>query len=551
MSHFSPAQLERWDRRIREGACGGALPGLTPAAKPLRIAMLGWARLMLQGGEGSGLNLSVSELAAGLASMGHRVVYLRSGMDYSLRAGMRVKLAEVWRGVGCFDLINSPNLAPGNFNFRNVREQIESPAHTAMVVAWVKGVGADVVHAHSLEGFGLDLVAALRRAGVPVAITPHNYYALCPQVDLLRQEQRVCGDNEGGAACVGCLAHAPEPGAYRWWRKRYQTVERWLGPHTSAVVKDRLRLARDFTLRRLRSGRDEAPILAGGAPSPAPPEVLPAADADENARVLRKRALVVLNDYGRRRAAGVEALGAAAAVLCPSRFLMNVHAAHGVRDDVLRHVPLGQPHFDTLRAGAEGSPFYRARPWSPDAQRPLRLAYFGNCYPNKGLATLVRALARMPDALAAKIHCSIRASGEDRPFRAALAGKGHVSFQGPYEVSALAGVMREFDVCVFPNMGLENSPLVVLEALHAGKFVIASRLGGGTDWIEEGRNGMLFRAGDVDALIECIRAIVDGSVPLPAAAEIHACSRLRSYPAYVEDVSSILQGLASPRNSAE
>lgn len=524
MRDLSRSLLQDWETRI-----GGSSP---------RVAVLGWARLSAQEREGSGLNLSVSELCAALASRGSSVLYLRSGMDYSLFEGMHVQLAEIWRGVACFDLFNSPNLAPGNFNLRNAPDQIRCPSHTALVIRWLKALRVRLVHVHAIEGFSFDLLPAIRSAGIPVVVTPHNYYAICPQVDLLRNEQRVCEDYQGGAACATCLSHAPDPATYRQWRRRYQTSERWLGPHAPASIKDRL-LSAHRTLRDRFFPRPPAP------PGPHPTfQPLPAAPADQGERLLAANAkLVVMNSYGERRKAGIAALNAANTVLCPSRFILRVHESFGVEPRLLRHVPLGQPHFDAIRAAAEQCPFYRESSWGVASRRPLRVAYFGNCYPNKGLATLVEAIAAQPPSLQAVTHYSIRAAGEDRPFRARLQGFPNVVFLGRYDIAQLPAIANDFDVCCFPNMGLENSPFVVLESLHAGRFVIASRLGGPTDFIDEGRNGLLFAAGNITELNTCLSRIVYGSTSLPSRREIHQRSALRSFESYVTEVQAAYREL--------
>ncbi len=115
-------------RRARRGRrCTSRSAGPSPPA-PLRVVILGWACLSLQAREGSGYNLCVTEVAAGLAGAGHRIYYLRSGIDYSVRPGMWIKPREVWRGISCFDYVNSPNLASANCNFKNVRSQVNSAA---------------------------------------------------------------------------------------------------------------------------------------------------------------------------------------------------------------------------------------------------------------------------------------------------------------------------------------------------------------------------------------------------------------------------------------
>jgi len=91
---------------------------------------------------------------------------------------------------------------------------------------------------------------------------------------------------------------------------------------------------------------------------------------------------------------------------------------------------------------------------------------------------------------------------------------------------------------------------VLLEHLHAGKFVIASRLGGPPEWVVEPDrgtgtlgNGLLFPGGRPDALATCIQRIVTGEVALPTARQVHGASALWSYPAHVAEVESVYQGL--------
>jgi glycosyltransferase involved in cell wall biosynthesis len=55
----------------------------------------------------------------------------------------------------------------------------------------------------------------------------------------------------------------------------------------------------------------------------------------------------------------------------------------------------------------------------------------------------------------------------------------------------------------------EGMPLAILEAWAAGLPVVASDCGGIPDVVTADRNGLLFRSGDVSALIDCISRAVD------------------------------------------
>lgn len=542
-------------------------------AAPMRIALLGWARLSSQAWEGSGYNLSASELARGLAMSGHEVSYLAAGMTYSLLGGPRIRHRERWGGVECFELVNSPNLSPSAHNFRNVLTETSCPRQTRLVLAWLEKVRAQVVHVHSLEGYGLDLIGAIRDSGRPVVVTPHNYWFLCPQVDLLHQEARVCDDYDGGRRCVDCL-HAPRPGKLKLQRAFGDTLERWLGPYRADVVRKGVYGIKP-TLRAIVSGKafkpwrppvlnpdslndpDLAagfePALSGGAftngavhaggpngvvskgakydPSP----------LDQNERLLKAdHHLTVLNDYGRRRVAGVEALNRASLVIPPSNFLRKLHVSMGVREERTRWVRLGQPHFDRINRRARSSPFYTTRPWDPrEAKRPLRLAFFGTTRPNKGLEVLVRAIPMIAPELRRRCQIIIRAAGNDFAVRQRLAGFPEVSVSGGYDLNQLVAAAGEYDAAILPHIWLENSPLVMLEHLHAGKFIIASRLGGPVDWIVPGRNGLLFAAGHADELAGCMSRLISGEVTIPSPREVHEATVLRSYPDHVREVEGI------------
>lgn len=532
--------------------------------RPLRVAMLGWARLSQQAREGSGYNLSASELAAGLVQMGHQVFYLRSGMDYSIRPGIYVKRYESWRGVECFDLFNSPNLSPAAANFGRLASELTCPAQTRVLLAWLAQVEAQVVHVHSLEGFSLDLIGAMRRAGYAVVVTPHNYWYACPQVDLLHKEREVCMDFEGGRRCVGCLS--PEPGdRVLARRKREQTMVRLFGP---APYQSTRQVWLFFKRRATRSGRAKRPIK--WSPPPLDPEIgmgfeigdsaahagtiehnlrldendkivsLGRSPHDQNERFLgADHHLAVLNEFGKRRSAGIEALNQANLVIPPSRFVLSTFLRMGMRQEIGRHVRLGQVHFDQLHRLVKRSPFYRVRPWSPESERPLRFAFHGTVRNNKGLEILASAIPMLPKAIRQRCHFQIRASGWDWTFRKRLSMYPEVQFCGGYDMLQLLASVGEYDVGILPHVWFENSPLVLLEHLHAGKFVVASRLGGPPEWINEGRNGMLFAAGDPDALATCITRLVSGEVAIPSPEEIHRASVLRSYPDHVREVSDI------------
>lgn len=541
--------------------------------RPRTIALLGWAALSKQAQEGSGYNLNASELAIGLAQAGHRVHYLGSGLRYSLRPGPFVREIKPWRGVRNFELLNSPNLAPSAINLRNVSIERSCPATTKLVLRWLRDIGADVVHAHSTEGLGLDLIPAIEAAGIPFVATTHNYSYLCPQVDLLYREHEVCLDYDGGNRCAHCL-EAPNPIKRRLKRRLGQTAQRLVGHAITGHARESAksiasgRSNESTPVDELRylgydNGAIESAATVEGPAStygvraeprelPKPAPILP---SDTNERMLDNTDvhLKVLNDYGRRRRDGIAALNAASLVTPPSDFLGRVHESMGLDPAKRRTVRLGQPHFDRMHRAAVAVPGYDQSPWTPADPRPLRLAFFGTVRPNKGLRVLADAIAMLPADIRQRCLFHIRASGGDWAFRKLLSGYPQVQFGGAYDLMQRAASVPEYDVGLLPHIWMENSPLVLLEHLHAGKLVITTRLGGPPEWIIEREgvtNGLLFPSGDAQALADAITSLVRGDVVLPSPKTIHDITpHLTSYPAHLAHVQSIYEEIIGSKAS--
>jgi glycosyltransferase involved in cell wall biosynthesis len=276
---------------------------------------------------------------------------------------------------------------------------------------------------------------------------------------------------------------------------------------------------------------------APGHDSPTPPHIKEAEPHDPARidRLLRgDHHLRVLNAYGQRRVAAVDALNHASAILCPSAFVLETHAAMGVSRERLVHVPLSLPHLDELRANAVVARDHDEVPWRASDSRPLRICFLGTVHPNKGLMTLLRAVLSLTPSERDRIHLLVHATGGDEPLRRWLAHVPQVAFLGPYDLSRLASLSREYDVAAFPNAGLDNSPLVVLEHLNLGKFTLVSDLGGVTGLINPG-NGVRVAATDPAAWASAIRDLINGEVSIPTPDQVRAASGLRCFEGFAHD----------------
>jgi glycosyltransferase involved in cell wall biosynthesis len=117
----------------------------------------------------------------------------------------------------------------------------------------------------------------------------------------------------------------------------------------------------------------------------------------------------------------------------------------------------------------------------------------GTADPGKGHAVLLEAMAEAPDDLYAVVIGAAPPDGlvaSPGARRVILAGR--VPDVGPY--------LHAVDAVVVPSIAYESLPLVVLEAMACGKAVIASRIAGIPEVVQDNVTGRLFEPGDAATL---------------------------------------------------
>lgn len=131
------------------------------------------------------------------------------------------------------------------------------------------------------------------------------------------------------------------------------------------------------------------------------------------------------------------------------------------------------------------------------------LLYFGRLSREKGLSLLINSLAATNEKL------KIVGRGEeleDLKIRAEKL-KAPVEFLDFKSGEELKNIILGAKAIVMPSIWYENMPLSLLEAMSLGKPVIASRVGGFPEIIEDGVNGFLFDMGDFRDLASKINAL--------------------------------------------
>lgn len=161
--------------------------------------------------------------------------------------------------------------------------------------------------------------------------------------------------------------------------------------------------------------------------------------------------------------------------------------------------PAGWDRLHVVRCGIDPAS-YRLAPHPPGG--PVRLAAIGRFDPIKGYALLIEACARLGTR---GRDWSLELIG-DGPLRADLERRAkelgvesRVRFPGAVATDEIPAVLERSSLLVVSSF-MEGLPVVLMEAMASGLPVVATRVAGVTELVEEGVTGFLAQPGSVEEL---------------------------------------------------
>ncbi|WP_299648861.1 glycosyltransferase family 4 protein [uncultured Tateyamaria sp.] len=137
----------------------------------------------------------------------------------------------------------------------------------------------------------------------------------------------------------------------------------------------------------------------------------------------------------------------------------------------------------------------------PKSKAPgTNLVFVGRLTPIKGLRVLIEAFAAA-HATRPDLTLTLVGDGDDRAHLEAMAAPlgDAVQFLGFQSQQGVADALAAADALVLPSFA-EGLPVVLMEALAAGKPVICTQLAGVGELVEDGVSGFIVPASDAEAL---------------------------------------------------
>jgi glycosyltransferase involved in cell wall biosynthesis len=403
----------------------------------------------------AGVEVYTARLAAALQEQGHVVWVLAAAHDLGATSGSTRRAR-----VGSLEVVEIVNTRLEG----TIESTYRSPVVDRAIERVLDELRPDCVHAQHLLNLSTGLVDAARARGVPVVLTLHDYWLSCPRDGLRMKADGTLCPSIDRRVCASCLAGSPH----------------LVPPLQRAASGAARQLGLGWLLHRAheRAPRATTSLLA----------------ALRRAWPVRSRGLEEALD---ERDAHLRArVSEADVVLAPTRFARDRAVEWGVPARKARVLPLG----------AVAGP---TRPRPSGARR--RLGYVGTLAPHKGVHHLLEAVKGLPglDLTLDVIGSPAIDPGYAARLRDLAGDDSRIRFRGAVPPADAERLWESLDALVLPSLWWENSPLVVLEALAAGRPVVASRTGGVPEVLPPSA-GVLVSPGDVEELRATIAGVVEG-----------------------------------------
>jgi len=314
----------------------------------------------------------------------------------------------------------------------------------------------DLVHVQHLVFLSSGILKIVKNKGIPLVFTLHDYWLFCPKWHLLKNDFSLCNKqflNGYDSECFNCIADMLVVSKNS--KKLYQ-LSKYFFPAS--------------LVRLLRK-------------------------AYVNQKKLTSSSSLNVGLLNERKIKLKVALGYVDVFLAPSVFMMEKFLASygGLKETrLLRNGVRVNSLENRQRSFANGN---------------IKLAYIGTILPAKGVHILIKAFKELKgNNLELVIYGNMRKYYGFEHYPGYLKNISRddkrISFMPEFKHETVDKILQDIDILVVPSIWYENAPLVIQEALLNGIPVVASRIGGIPEMIQDEKNGLLFTPGDIEELKE-------------------------------------------------
>jgi len=308
-------------------------------------------------------------------------------------------------------------------------------------------INPDIVHFHHVLDLSASLIKIVKLRGLPVALTLHDFWFICPTINLLKVDCTICkGPDIQSRNCFKCNSAA----------------------QAESIAEALVKYGIPRGISKALSKAYELPFMT----------------------------VTNIGDFKRRQERMKSLLLMVDKLIAPSRFLRNIFIQYGIPGD--RIIYSGNGYDSSVLEG-----FKRKE------HDKLVFGFAGGVAKHKGVHVLVEAFNRVEsENVELRIYGTYDPKSNYFKELQSMIRNDNIKFMGRY--TDVREPYSEVDVLVVPSIWYETGgPLVIIEALIAKTPVIASNIGCIPEFIEDGATGLLFETGNAEDLFYKMKLVLE------------------------------------------
>ena len=330
----------------------------------------------------------------------------------------------------------------------------------------------DIVHFQHLLGLSASMLQIAKQKRIPAILTLHDFWFLCPQVQLLTNDNQVCSGPDSKDKCANCERIPYTYGKPQSFHDSHDRIVKFL-----KYPPEPLKTVKKLLPWKMKTALKEKFLKTQSAISSITPNM--------RANMIAKR-----SNFLRHM------LDKADVILAPSRFLREKFIHYGIAKNRIFHLGHGIKHRPLIN-------------FSKEPSNKFRFGFVGNVSEHKGIRVLIRAFNKIK-----RDNASLSIFGHyDQAYlsklRRELKTDSRITFYGPFDNREISSVFSKIDVLVYPSIWYENQPITILEVLLAKIPIITSNLGGMAELVQDGVTGLLFEVGNPEDLSQKMVSLIN------------------------------------------
>ncbi|MBU3111427.1 glycosyltransferase [Clostridium lacusfryxellense] len=392
---------------------------------------------------------------------------------YSLNKKQHIDKDTTFKKITVYELLN-PISIPLLSGIPSPRDYLKN-VDINIYIDFLKGLDVEVIHVHTLMGLNKELITAAQKLNIKTIFTSHDYFGICPKVNLIDLQGEICTDYNNGKNCITCNANGYS-----------NSLVTLMQSKTYRILKN------SPILKKLRAYKQSLIIKKNkDLTKPDQKQIEEKDDNKINASINKNSNQSALG-YVTLRKYYIDILNNIDFIHYNSSVSKYAYEKY-IKKENSRVLNITHSNIKDSRIKK-----------NYNAEKPLKITYIGSIEKYKGLYFLLDVLKKL-------LKNDINNWNLDVYGKNVNIDTNHfmkkVEIKGTYDYTQLENIFKNTDVLIVPSIWYETFGYIALEAFSYGVPVIITDLVGFKDMINPGVTGIIIKASE-DELYNNLQSII-------------------------------------------